>query len=251
MLDGLEFYCFNSAWDCFHQIGSDESYLRIGPYPKGNEIKDNSLFTISMSHHPISWLTKEGIPSLYYDSYFIEKDRDIIVNGHTHVASLRRDSRGDKIYIELPTWSASDTDLNKWESYIIHIDSDSGKYTQTHLYWRRNVEGVGEVHHSTDDIDHPIRLRTAYEKERARREQYETGLLRILAEKLETLKIARTAELCSEIRNLLLIIKRDGQCLSYYKEIIDIVDMYYGKNSLEVEDAEMIESSINKILRRV
>ena len=140
-IEGIDFYCYNSAWDCLHYDKEDYGNLRIGPVEDRDGIKPKGKLAISLVHHPIEWLTGDSICRLKESRDKIADKKDIAVNGHMHAEFLGYDVHGEVLFIQMPTWASGDTDSSKWKSYILRIDLENTKYDLSEICFSRNRYG--------------------------------------------------------------------------------------------------------------
>ena len=47
-VEGIDFYCYNSAWDCLHHDKNDKGNLRIGPVASKAELRRDNAIAISI-----------------------------------------------------------------------------------------------------------------------------------------------------------------------------------------------------------
>lgn len=150
-IDGIDFYCYNSAWDCLHDDKQDKGNLRIGPVSRNIEEKPNNSFAISMVHHPQDWLSVENISSALFRREQIAYQKDIAINGHMHHESFGWDKKCRVLNIQLPTWLSTDTDRKLWQSYIVRIDLEKMTYDMMSIFWRKNIDD-NNIHPVTDIV---------------------------------------------------------------------------------------------------
>ncbi len=136
-IEGIDFYCYNSAWDCFHYDKKDKGNLRIGPV-KNSTTEDDHKLAISLVHHPYDWLSVDDVSGIKFRHAIIVDEATLAVHGHMHTSNMWWNAAGKVLLVQLPTWSSQDTDFECWKSYIFNIDLDDLSCSHKILFWHRD-----------------------------------------------------------------------------------------------------------------
>ena len=255
-IKGLDFYVYNSAWDCLHYDKMDKGNLRIGPIRRATSIDGKQSFSISLVHHPKDWLSVESVSSFQFRREEIENQIEIAVHGHMHTADIFQNEDCDVLYVQLPTWASADTDFLSWMSYIIKVNLDDFTYSRMSIFWRRENAHIFAIPHSTDTTYqlHPRRQLDA--ERRTSREAIEY-LCRMLKNKLEKYVILNNRDLLREILDLIIEIIRLVANSTNQKMISQIIDtetivkmkdFHKTANTLISEHKDATETEINGVL---
>lgn len=246
-IDGVDFYCYNSAWDCFHYDKRDKGNLRIGPVRDRTATKDEHQFTISMAHHPQDWLSIEAVSSIIFRREVIANESDIAVHGHMHTTNISQNEDGKALLVQLPTWSSPDTDFERWKSYIFKIDISDLSYSRMSIFWHRDN---GQTYAAIADgkTEHPLRLSQKLESEKENFRGIIEDLYRMLLNNLERFISYPRADLLQTIIDLIdTIAKRAGK-IATDRLIIDKMTQFYDKainvRKVDIPDDTMYDELI-------
>lgn len=227
-IDGINFYCYNSAWDCLHYDKRDKGNLRIGPVRDRMVAKDERQFTISLVHHPQDWLSIEAVSSVIFRREVIANESDIAVHGHMHALNINQDEDGKVLLVQLPTWSSPDTDFERWQSCIFKVDIGNFSYFRMPIFWHRDN---GHAYAATTDgiTEHPLRLSKKLESEKENICDILEDLYRILLNNLERFMAYPNAEFLNTIIDLIKTIAQRAGKIATNKLVMDKMTQFYDK----------------------
>ncbi len=257
-IEGIDFYCYNSAWDCLHYDKEDYGNLRIGPVEDRDGIKPKGQLAISLVHHPIDWLTGDSICRLKESRDKIADKKDIAVNGHMHAEFLGYDVHGEVLFIQTPTWASSDTDSSEWKSYILRIDLENTKFDLSEICFTRSRYGI---HYNTGIMIKGHDLRITEKLKRARIEIHESlehdreRLLRLFSMFKETKHIGIIQLILEEINRILEKTAKNAaeyvQLEQFFEHITSIISDEVSleeKNSRVLDEIELFQKNIPTLM---
>lgn len=241
-IDGIDFYCYNSAWDCLHYDKQDKGNLRIGPVRSRAVAKDSRQFTISMVHHPQDWLSIEAVSSIIFRREVIADGSDIAVHGHMHTTNINQDEDGKAVFVQLPTWSSPDTDSELWQSYIFKINIDDFSYFRMPIFWHRDN---GQAYAATADgkTEHSLRLHEKLKSEKEGFRDIIEALYRMLLNNLERFIAHPSADFLHTIIELIDTIAQRAGKIVVNKLIMDKMTEFYNKANSAI-NAETLEDVV-------
>lgn len=246
-IDGIDFYCYNSAWDCLHNDKMDKGNLRIGPVRRRTDTKSANQFIISLVHHPQDWLSIEAVSSLIFRREVISNESDIAVHGHMHAANIYQDEDCKAVLVQLPTWSSPDTDFGLWQSYIFRIDTSDFLYSRMPIFWHRDN---GHVYAATVEgrTEHHLRLPQKLELEKKNIYSILDDLYRMLLNNLERFMAHPGPELLQTILELIGIIAQSAVKMATNKQIqqIQVIDkmMQFNGRAISITKAATTENNL-------
>ena len=229
-IDGIDFYAYNSAWDCLHNDKKDKGNLRIGPVRHISDRRDDNTIAISLVHHPQDWLSIEAVSSILFRREVIANLSDIAVHGHMHTANIYQDEECKVVFVQLPTWSSKDTDFELWQSYIFRINLNDNTYSRIPFFWHRDA-GRTLVATADSEVNYSFRLYQKLEHEKERAQTLQEELYRMLWINLERLVAHPSIDYLRTILDCINIIIRNTA-----KNTDEILRFYYKANVLVKEN---------------
>lgn len=241
-IEGIDFYCYNSAWDCLHYDKNDKGNLRIGPVKNMGATDDGHKLTISLVHHPHDWLSIEAVSSIKYRHTIIMDESTIAVHGHMHTSNICQDAAGKVLLVQLPTWSSPDTDFERWKSYIFRIDLDDFSYSQMILLWHRE-NGYAYLATADGNETHPLEMARKIESQKTSLFNILESLYRALSNNLERFIVHPNDDSLSAILDLIKIIVRTAGEIAINQSIVDDIILFYDMAN-SVKTAEISENLV-------
>lgn len=255
-VEGIDFYVYNSAWDCLHNDNNDKGNLRIGPVRQTIDLMTSRL-SISLVHHPEDWMSVEAVSSFQLRREETSNHIDIAVHGHMHSPSINQDEDGDVLFIQLPTWASTDTDFSCWKSYIVRIDLSILTYKRMSIFWHRDCRHIHPTKVDTDTIHH-LRLKEKMNKEIRNSQAMLEHLYEMLQNKLRKFIAQNSRDLLKDIIDLITLLIdyiRNSTIFKMNNQLIDIqilgpMNTFYAeaRNTLVTIEDEIIDKEIHRPL---